>query len=173
MIEQEARVVGNDGASVEIEVQRQSACGSCNASKGCGTSLLADWFPKRHLVLRLPNRIGAQIGDRVVIGLDEGALQRATYTLYGLPLLALLGGAVLGDRFAGLIGLPQELAAVAIGLLGMIVVLLLLRVRATSAGHGVEQEIRLLRVAGTTQAITPHSLMATAGGRSKGTRNTP
>ncbi|MCB1802951.1 MAG: SoxR reducing system RseC family protein [Gammaproteobacteria bacterium] len=172
MIEQEARVVGVDGDRVEIEVSRQSACGSCNASKGCGTSLLADWFPKRHLALRLPNRIGARIGDRVVIGLDEGALQRATYTLYGLPLLALLGGAILGDRIAAQIGLSQELVAVTVGLLGMIVVLLWLRVRAGSAGRGVEQEIRLLRVAGTTQAIPSHSLMATVGGRSKGTRNT-
>lgn len=170
MIEQDAKVVGIVDDTVHLETLRQSACGSCEVNKGCGTALLADWFPKRRLPLRLHNRIGAQLGDHVVIGLDENALQRATYQLYGLPLLALLVGALTGDRFALMIGLPQELAAIVVGLLGMVVVLMLLHSRAVSASHDVNQEIRLLRVAGRMQTVSPQSLMASAEDHAQGVR---
>ena len=44
-----------DGNIAEIVVEKQSACGSCSANSGCGTSFLSTWFPRRQLTLCLPN----------------------------------------------------------------------------------------------------------------------
>ncbi len=79
-----------------VETQRQSTCGSCAANKGCGTALLGQVFGARRARLRVLNRIGAQPGDTVIVGLAEQALVRGSLTVYLLPLLGLMGGAIAG-----------------------------------------------------------------------------
>ncbi len=116
MIEQEAQVVRADADHAVISIVKQSACGSCKAKSGCGTSVVSSLFPQRRQELRLANPIGAKAGDRVIIGLPEAGLQRASLRLYGIPLLGLLVGAALGDRWGG-----SEPMAIAAGLLGIVI----------------------------------------------------
>jgi len=157
MIEERARVLRVRGDTAEIVTDRHPACGNCAAKSGCGTSLLAAWFPRRHLTFELRNDIGAQPGDSVVVGLDEGLLQRGSLLLYALPLGGLLLGAVLGERlFLGL-GLAAELGAVLAGLLGLIGALLLVR-RTSQHGRRAQQGVRLLRVARHPTGIVPGAI---------------
>lgn len=122
MIEQEAQVTGIDGTDALVAVQRQSSCGSCAAKSGCGTSVVASMFPQRQQRLRLANTIDAVAGDRVIIGLPEAGLQRASLLLYGAPLLGLLCGAALGQQWGG-----SEPHAILGGLLGIVLGLGLVR----------------------------------------------
>lgn len=146
MIEAQARVVGQlvEGR-VSVVVERQSACAGCNAKAGCGTALIDAWFPQRRLQFEIDNAIGAQPGDRVVLGLDEASLQRHSLVLYGLPLGGLLGGALAGESLAAPIGASPELAAIISGLCGIVVGLLLVR-RRSARRRGVAA-IHLLRLA--------------------------
>lgn len=153
MIEAEARVVAADCDYAEVVTLRQSACGSCTASKGCGTSLIAAWFPQRELRFRVRNDIGADTGDRVVLGLDEGDLQRGSLLLYAVPLGGLLGGAVAGDQLLPSIGLSAELGAVAGGLLGLIGALRFVRSKSVSALAEGDGGVRLLRKRGSVAAL--------------------
>jgi sigma-E factor negative regulatory protein RseC len=146
MIEADARVTSLDGGRVEIVTLRQSACNSCATKDGCGTSLIARWFPERQLSFWLPNDIDARVGDRVVLGLDEGRLQRHSLLLYALPLAGLLAGALAGDRLFEALQLPAEPGAIAGGLLGMIAALLHVRRRSSHLADAGNGGIRLLRV---------------------------
>jgi sigma-E factor negative regulatory protein RseC len=145
MIEAEARVVTADREYAEVVTLRQSACGSCAARNGCGTSLIAAWFPQRELRFRLRNDIGADSGDRVVLGLDEANLQRGSLLLYAVPLAGLLGGAIAGDQLLPLLGLSAELGAVGGGLLGLIGALRIVKDRSGAALGGGDGGVRLLR----------------------------
>lgn len=168
MIEQHARVVRLLGDAAEVETERQAACGICSASKGCGTALLADAFPKRQQRMRVSNGIGAQQGDRVVIGLDERALQRASYLLYGLPLLGLIGGALLGDAMASNWHVAGEPAAAIGGLCGVIAALLFARRRVDATGADDGAQVKLLRLAGRRPTVTLDGLSAMSADLSRG-----
>ncbi len=80
----------------EVEAQPKAGCGSCSAHGSCGTSLVASLFPGRRRRFVARNPVGAKPGDRVILGLDETALQVASLMLYLVPLMGLLGGAVAG-----------------------------------------------------------------------------
>lgn len=147
MIEEQGTVVFCDGDFVVVNVGRQSACGSCTAKGGCGTSLLADWFPQRHLTLRLPNTVGAAAGDAVVLGLDETRLQSGSLLLYAVPLAGLLLGAIAGESLLRAAAGPSELGGVAGGLLGLIGALQFVGRRSRQTSGAAEAGVQLLRVA--------------------------
>lgn len=104
MIEEQATVTQLEDGFAWVETQRQSACGSCAANKGCGTASLDRLLGRRTARLRALNQAGARAGDRVVIGLREGALVQGSFAVYMVPLLALGAGAILGDTLAGQLG---------------------------------------------------------------------
>ncbi|MCK5383582.1 MAG: SoxR reducing system RseC family protein [Gammaproteobacteria bacterium] len=97
MIEETGQVVDVKGAFAWIESERTSTCGACNVRKGCGTAVLAKVFGQRRVHLRVLNRINAQVGDAVVIGIPESALVRGSLAVYAAPLAGLFAGAIAGD----------------------------------------------------------------------------
>lgn len=101
MIEETAWVVRIEDERAWVETQRRASCGSCASKSGCGTSALAEWFGRRTVGLLVDNRVGARIGEEVVIGVPETVLVGGAARIYGLPLLTLLGGAGLGAWVAG------------------------------------------------------------------------
>lgn len=170
MIEEQARVVRVQGDIAEVIAERQSACNSCSVRGGCGTSLLAEWFPRRRLTFQLRNDIGAGLGDAVIVGLDERLLQRGALLLYATPLGGLLLGAVLGERLAPHIGLPAELGAVLTGLLGLTAALLLVRHVSLGRHLGGQQGVRLLRLAPPQNVIVPGTRGLTRAPQQQGFR---
>ncbi|MDP1605461.1 MAG: SoxR reducing system RseC family protein [Rhodocyclaceae bacterium] len=99
-----------------------SACGACEQQGGCqsaGMGSVLDGVLGRgqaKQLLRLPNTIRARPGDTVVVCAAEGAVLRAVWLAYGIPLVLALAGAIIFSALTG-----SELAAVAgmlIGLLG-------------------------------------------------------
>ncbi|GAO36272.1 positive regulator of sigma E, RseC/MucC [Sulfuricella sp. T08] len=99
MIETEAVVVKIEHAVAYVQAERKSNCSSCSESS-CGTSVLANFFGKRTPLYRASNEVGAKVGDRVVVGLNESALFKGTLLLYLFPLLLLFVGAVAGSVLA-------------------------------------------------------------------------
>lgn len=115
MIEESGTVVALDGDDVWVQTIRQSTCGSCSARKGCGQGALARMTDGRANQVRVRNACGADIGDQVVLGIEESQLLRASLLVYALPLLALLAGALVG----GGLWPGQDLAAIAGGGIGL------------------------------------------------------
>lgn len=99
MIETEAVVVKIEQAVAYVQAERKSSCSGCSES-GCGTSVLANFFGQKTPLYRASNEVGAKVGDRVVVGMNESALFKGTLLLYLFPLLLLFVGAVAGSALA-------------------------------------------------------------------------
>ncbi len=89
MIEESATVVAVDGNFAWVESERASSCDGCAANKGCGTATLQKVMGQKRTQLKAINRAEAQVGERVVIGLQEQALLKGSLYAYILPLLLL------------------------------------------------------------------------------------
>ena len=120
MIEETATVVERSDGFAWVETQRGSTCSACSANKGCGTGALSRVLGQRTARMRVLNPIDAQIGDRVVVGMQEAALLRGSLAVYLAPLLAMLMLAMVGHGLAGQWGLrdPEPLTIVS-GIIGL------------------------------------------------------
>ena len=88
MLEEQAIVTRTDGRSVYIKSLQSSACGHCLERQSCGTVLYAKLLPNRELALTSDLELHA--GDKVIVGIEESYLLRASLFMYLLPLLILL-----------------------------------------------------------------------------------
>ncbi|HID45853.1 MAG TPA: hypothetical protein EYP34_08875 [Chromatiaceae bacterium] len=149
MLEEEGIVLSVTGDSAEVVAETKSACGSCSAKNGCGTSLLASMFPQRKRSFRANNPVSAKVGDRVIIGLDESAMQFASLLVYLAPLLGLIGGAILGSwLMPSLLPGSAEIGSISMGVGGFILVLLgVKKVSPRLSGNG-RYQAQILRVLG-------------------------
>jgi len=118
MVEGVARVVAADGSVAWLEPEPGSSCGGCMSAALCGTKAGGS----RQAAKRFPlaNDADLHVGERVVVGIEESSLLRASMVAYGLPLAAMLTAAVVaskifmaGDGAAGLAGLAGLLLGLA------------------------------------------------------------
>lgn len=119
MIEEVGRIVAREGDRVWIEAERRSACGGCSAASGCGTQVLQGVFGRRRLRLQAEDTTDARVGEQVRFGLREDALLRGSVAVYLVPLLTLLGGALLGEAVGPQWGTPGETATLLFGGVGL------------------------------------------------------
>lgn len=106
MVEESARVLKVEGDVVWVQAIAKSACGSCQAQKGCGHSLLAKAGQKQ---IDLPvdrNGIHVQENDQVIIGVPEQAILLSSLLMYGTPLFAMIIVAMV----ASLLGVEEKLS---------------------------------------------------------------
>ncbi len=87
MIEERASVFEVGEGFAWVATHRQTACGSCDASRTCGTAALAKVFGNRRNRLRVLAEIPLQVGDEVIVGIDQRALVRGSLAVYIVPLL--------------------------------------------------------------------------------------
>ncbi|RIX41557.1 MAG: Fis family transcriptional regulator [Rhodocyclales bacterium GT-UBC] len=123
-----ARVVRISGQQVWLEPEQTTSCGHCASSASCGVKAnedaagigsLASRLQARRFVLDGPSSLGLVEGERLVVGVSEKALLKASITAYGLPLFfALVTASVVqslyGEDAKTILGM---LAGLAIGLL--------------------------------------------------------
>jgi sigma-E factor negative regulatory protein RseC len=96
VIEETGRIVDVQGTFAWVESERSSSCGSCAVKQGCGTGAIAKVLGQRRVRLRVLNRIGARVGDQVVIGISESGLLRGSLAVYAAPLAGLFAGTLAG-----------------------------------------------------------------------------
>ncbi len=121
MVEECGRVVAVENSGVWVATLSRTGCGRCDQPGGCGRQSLFRLFGQRqhHVLAHIvdgetdENARALTAGDSVTIGIPEGLLLRASLTLYLLPLLGLLAGALAGHGWAG------ESASILLGLVGV------------------------------------------------------
>jgi len=96
MLETPAIVVKTEDRAALVEADFGGGCGSGLCAKGgCGTAVLAQLFSRTPRgPMRVANPIEARMGERVVVGVEEGSLLRATLIAYLLPLVLFVAGAL-------------------------------------------------------------------------------
>ncbi|EME71835.1 positive regulator of sigma E activity [Paramagnetospirillum caucaseum] len=100
MVEGFARVVALSGGKAWAEPEPAQSCGGCHSAGLCSIGkqgkTSAHQLAKR---FALPGDLGLAVGERVVVGVREDTLTKGALTAYGLPLLALLAGGIMGQEF--------------------------------------------------------------------------
>ncbi|MDZ7923240.1 MAG: SoxR reducing system RseC family protein [Marinagarivorans sp.] len=98
-ITEQATVLYHDGDALWVAANKTSACGSCKAKSGCGTSLLAK-LGEHQVAVRalLADNLQQEVfneGDVIELAVDRYALVRVALVMYLLPLLGLIAGVLL------------------------------------------------------------------------------
>lgn len=120
MLETQAVIVKIEQGVTYVEAEAGGSCGSGHCStSGCSTAVLTRIFSQQPKALRVNNPIDAQVGEQVMLGLEEGAFLKSTLLAYLLPLLAMLLGATIG-MWMGDGARGRDLYAALGGLLGLI-----------------------------------------------------
>lgn len=97
MIEEYAVILASQGQQATLELERHTACGLCGKKRGCGNETWGKLLGHHRHTFTAQNPINAQVGDSVVIGIEEGAVLNTAFFLYIVPLLAMLIGAGLAE----------------------------------------------------------------------------
>lgn len=151
MIEERGRVIAIVGDQAHVTAERRSACGQCNVSNACGTSLLERVFGRHPVELLAHNPIGAQVGDEVVVGLSELGLLRTAAAAYLVPILGLIIGASAGERFGGAY---PEIASVLGALGGLVLAFWWLRGYSVAMAQRPERQPVILRRLNSRVSVT-------------------
>ena len=120
MIEEHAQVIEIKGDSVLLQAQTQSACGSCAANKGCGTSVLAKVVGRKFTRFQAENNIDVKVGDTVVVGIAEDALLKGSLVMYIIPVVGMFLFALLADQFYTATFYERDLMVAAAAIAGLI-----------------------------------------------------
>lgn len=120
-VEETGAVVRLNGDYAWVETQRRSTCQSCEVNAACGSGVLSRVLGARRSKVRVRNSLDAKVGDRVVLGLNQNAMSRGAQLVYGVPLLAMILGAVAGAELGHAVdGLNSDFVAVAFATAGLI-----------------------------------------------------
>ncbi|MBI4848041.1 MAG: SoxR reducing system RseC family protein [Nitrospirae bacterium] len=98
MIEETGIVSKTDGNIAKVLVHRRSGCEGCAAQGACEPS-------DAGMEIEALNPVNAKVGQTVRISMNPKLYLKGSLLVYGIPLTALIGGAIigknLGERFMG------------------------------------------------------------------------
>lgn len=125
-----ARVVAVADGVAWLEPESPPACGGCAAKAGCGTTYLR---PRESRRFALADDFAARPGELVVVGMRQSSLTRATMVAYMIPVVALIGAAII----AALLGAGDggTAAAALMGLVGGIALARVAAARLSAMGE--------------------------------------
>lgn len=126
MVEGIAQVVKIEGKTAWLVPEQGSSCGSCASATACGAKgigTMASRLDNRRF--RIDNDVNLAIGERVVFGIRDNVLLKASITAYVIPLATLLLAGSLAQWMFG-----SELITMAAMVVGLVAGLLFSRVAA-------------------------------------------
>lgn len=103
-----------DGNMAVVETKYNAACEGCETKNSCKENENA--FGE----VKAINTIQAQVGDRVTVSIDSSSFLKVSFLVYIVPVLGLLGGALLGSAISRLIPISENLGGPMGGLTGFI-----------------------------------------------------
>jgi len=103
MIDASGMITAIDGDYAIVQMD-ETGCGRCHEQGGCGGNNIGKMFCNAPRTFRVLNPGHSAINDRVTIVIAEGTVRRSATLAYGLPLLALILGALTGTALSGEIG---------------------------------------------------------------------
>lgn len=127
MIEETARVIAIDNNQLLLEAETRAACNACAAKQCCGTSVLSKWIGRKFTRFQVPNTVNARVGDEVVVGLAEEAMLKGSVFVYLLPLLSMIGSALLADGLISTDAASRDLLVVVSAVAGFVLMLFISR----------------------------------------------
>ncbi len=110
MITEYGIVTRATSAMAWVKTNRTATCEGCTAKASCGTM-----HRGQEMTVEVPNTIGVQPGDSVIIGIETKPVMLLTFLVYVVPIICLVTGALVGDAVAPLIGINTSFSAMVLG----------------------------------------------------------
>lgn len=101
MIKEWATVVSWQQGIAVVRYDRKTGCCNCNAGFDCSIPTLNELVPQNEHPLQIPNHQLLKPGQRVEVGIAEGALLRSAMLVYMMPLLGMMLGGILLQYWLG------------------------------------------------------------------------
>ncbi|MEW6119728.1 MAG: SoxR reducing system RseC family protein [Pseudomonadota bacterium] len=120
MLEQTAEVITVSPEGTWVRAVESSGCGTCGG-QGCSTRRIAEIFQDRPRGFVVQSSLPLEPGDRVVVGIAPGSVLSGAVRAYGLPLVAMLAGALMANTLFPGDG-PAAAGLVAGGMFGWLAV---------------------------------------------------
>jgi sigma-E factor negative regulatory protein RseC len=95
-----------------IKTEKSSACEGCASRDSCGNP-----GGGKEMEVEAINSAGANAGDLVLISFGAAPLVKVYTLVYIFPILALLAGAILGQRLSVMFSMDESLSALVLGFL--------------------------------------------------------
>ncbi len=95
-----------------ITTVKTAACKSCGSRGSCNAM-----GGGKEMDVEAINTLGAETGDRVVIGFKTGSLLKLSFMLYIFPILCLIAGGVIGENYAPQYGFNPQVMSPLLGFL--------------------------------------------------------
>ena len=127
MIVSEAQVERCEGEFAWVKIRPHSPCGNCDPKTGCKSVSITRLFGNAQQSYQVKNPLQAMPNDFVKVAVSDSALLGSAFWAYGLPLLLLMAGALLGSILA--VPLHRELFSLLGAVLGFLLSFLVLRLR--------------------------------------------
>ena len=102
MISEIGRVTKINHGNVCVEIEKRSACAECHA--GCVCDL-----GKSVMLIDASDPIGVHENDTVQLSIPTDSALRASFVVYGIPLIALISGVLVGEYFGKILGISTIL----------------------------------------------------------------
>lgn len=93
---EEGIVIEIDGSISKVRMGKHSNCKDCGACPGSDAAIIT-----------ADNRIGAKLGQRVSVELQEANVLTGAFVVFILPLIFIFIGAVTGKQLGGLLGVSK------------------------------------------------------------------
>lgn len=143
MATEQGLVIRVDRTGTWVKTGTSEVCESCSSKGAC--HMLGGGKAAEVQVL---NPIGAGIGDRIVLKMDNSRLFKATFLVYMFPILMLILGALAGEGIARSAGLHSSAPPALLGFGGLAAGLLIMRVLANRLAQKDEYRPRIVKILG-------------------------
>jgi len=141
MIEETGKVLSIEDGFADVETIRTSSCSSCRARHGCGHHAIAQVSSSNRMRMRAIDPLSVKVGQSVVVGIPEDTLLQASVWMYLIPLLGLVGGAVIPSLWGG-----SSDIAVIFSIIGFAGGLLLARNKSKQEMNNLDYYPKILRI---------------------------
>jgi len=100
----------------------------------------------QEMAVQAVNSAGARVGDRVLVGCASFSLFKLSFLLYIFPILAMFGGALLGQYLAALCHADATLSSVIGAFLFFLLAFAVVRLNGNRMAHKDEYRPKVVRI---------------------------
>lgn len=129
------------GEKALVRVKRNTMCEGCN-SKGACHSLGGG----KEMEAEALNIADATEGDRVLLSINPNSVLKIAFLVYLIPVIALVTGALLGEKYASRFSLSPETGALLLAILAFTVIMIPIKYFGNKIGARDEYTPRIIKV---------------------------
>ncbi len=154
MADDQGIVVGIYGGNAKIKSRRSEACDHCEAQDGCRVMGGASG---KEMFFEVENTLDAKMGDQVKVRVSDKAFLKAIFLVYVIPMIAFMGGAVLGQEFGLARGYDPSASSAIMAFGLMALTFSIVRIVGNRLGQTRKYKPRMIKITARAGNIEPMS----------------